>query len=259
MALKPTKISLLLLATLANALPQTPTTPSNTPTDTPTPTIIGLPAITSITNSDCNNEGYAPTSSTTPYHSLGFTYDVLSCVYGCQITTYCISYSWNTSSAAFASGTNCGFWNGFLDGIGFIPSPGTGAFFSNKYAAGGVYPGCYGVEKVNSTSSTPFPPEEGVWVNTGVDDCSIQGTATADYGQGEEGSYTYGSVLTCQEECNTVDGCTSYSWTPGTGSCQFSYSWVAGEIVPGETGTWFSDAQAKTGNACYSNSTGFVA
>jgi hypothetical protein len=167
-------------------------------------------------------------------------------MYSCQTTTFCQAYSWNTSADAFADG-NCRLWAGALGDIGIVPDNETGTFFSGKYG------GCNSVVVVNSTSSVPFGPEDGVYVNTAVDDCSIEGTASNQYSRSSEGSYTYDSVLTCQSECDTVDGCTSYSWTPITGSCQFWYSWVAGEIVPGETGTYFSDGLRKTGNPCYSN------
>lgn len=219
---------------------------TNTKRDTPTSTMVGLPAITSTTNALCNIEGSFATSTTTPQHYIGGQFDVLDCMYTCQVTTFCQAYSWNMSDSAFADGNNCGLWAGGLAAIS-IDRGSTGLFFSAKSA------GCNSVVKINSTSSVPFIPEKNVWVNTAVDDCSIEGTASDHYLRSSEGSYIYDSVLTCQKECDTVDGCTSYSWTPSTGSCRFWYSWLAGEITPGETGVYFSDGLRKTGNPCYSD------
>ena len=59
--------------------------------------------------------------------------------------------------------------------------------------------------------------------------------------------------MTCQQMCDTEDGCISYGYDTNAkeGNCAMSYQWVAGAVTPGKTGVWFSDGTRKTGYKCF--------
>jgi len=209
--------------------------------DKPTSTIIGLPEITATHNENCNVQGSVPPSSTVQY-TVETDYTVLQCMYTCLVTTFCQTYSWDAS----ASTNNCHLYASSISGLSLTPGN-SSTYFSAKYSS------CNAVSKKNSTSNIPFTPEKGIYVNTGVSDCGIEGTADEKYGGSNVGVHTYDSVLTCQRECDLEQNCTSYSWEPSTGRCVFEWYWVAGHVTPGKTGVWFSDAGGKTGNTCFSD------
>ena len=63
--------------------------------------------------------------------------------------------------------------------------------------------------------SAPFYGEDALCINRAVYDCGSERTATAEYEQYNEYSFNYSSILTCQDECETEDGCVSYSYDDG--------------------------------------------
>jgi len=244
------QLSLLILLTAANFTTQSPLSPV-----TPSSTVIGIPTISITTSSVCNVEGSPELNFTAggflPVGTYSYV-DPLQCQYVCATTTPCQFFSWNTTPSAFNNG-NCQLWSPASDPLGFpggVKPGNTSVFFSSKIGVS-----CYNVVHVNSTESVPFRAEEGVWVNTAVDDCGIEGTATDAWNQNMEYTFNYTSILTCQQECDTEEGCLSYSWNTNTtgDNCAFTYAWVAGSIIPGKTGVYFSDATRVTSNPCFSN------
>jgi hypothetical protein len=101
--------------------------------------------------------------------------------------------------------------------------------------------------------SAPFYGEDGLYINRAVYDCGIEGTATPEYESYNEYSFNYSSILTCQDECDTEDGCISYSYDykATDGNCRMHYQWIAGRLSVGNTGVFFSDGSRKTGYKCF--------
>ncbi|RDL32080.1 uncharacterized protein BP5553_09482 [Venustampulla echinocandica] len=218
-----------------------------TTTSTPTPTIVGLPAIATITNTNCNVEGSLPAESI-PYHNEMSYYDPLQCMYACMQTTFCQSYSWNTTDAAF-NNRNCFLYSSAgIPGLPVVAGE-TGVFFSGKSSS------CYKVAPPKKMTSKPFAGERGVYVNTAVSDCGIEGSLASSAGTSPPANYRYDSVLDCQALCDSENGCTSYSWDTNTtgNNCAYSYAWLAGRIVPGRTGVYWSEGAEKTGYPCFSD------
>jgi hypothetical protein len=207
--------------------------------------IIGLPAITTTSTSVCNVQASIPEEFQERHSQGAFDeFTPMACLYRCLITTPCYSWSWNSSAAAL-NNSNCMMWS--ADVGDFTPSNTSQVFFS-------VRDGCIGVVPAyNRNISAPFYGEDGLFINRAVYDCGIEGTATAEYESYNEYSFNYSSIATCQDECDTEDGCISYSYDYGAknGNCRMYYQWIAGRIVVGNTGVFFSDASRKTGYKCF--------
>jgi hypothetical protein len=237
-----------LLATMAQLTIQNvlPTDSTTTLLSAQTTTIIALPAVTTKSNSvdpNCNIQGSVNASRFNLGHGGAIYSTPLACEYDCDIITSCIMWSWNTSSAALTTG-NCGHWP--TDATSIIPGN-TGVFFYYKGS------GCVGVQTPTYNASVPFEPEPGVFLNTAVDDCGIEGTADTEWTREAAYRFQYDSVLTCQMECDTEDACISYSYDygAGNGTCIMSYKWLAERVTRGETGVWYSDGSRKTGYKCF--------
>jgi hypothetical protein len=86
--------------------------------------------------------------------------------------------------------------------------------------------------------SAPLYSEDGLYINRAVHDCGIEGTANAECERYNEYSFNRSSILTCQDECETEDGCIScsYDYGPKGGSCRMHYQWIAGRVSVGNTG-----------------------
>ncbi|KAE9364378.1 hypothetical protein N431DRAFT_421305 [Stipitochalara longipes BDJ] len=237
---------LLLLTTWAQVTTQTVLDPvSSTRILHPTSTVIGLPAVTTTSTSVCNVQASIP-EEIQERHSQGVLseFTPMACLYRCLTTTSCYSWSWNSSAAAL-NNSNCRMWS--ADVGEFTPSNTTGVYFS-------VRDGCIGVVPAYTRNiSAPFYGEDGLYINRAVYDCGIEGTATAEYEYYNEYSFNYSSILTCQDECDTEDGCISYSYDYGAkdGNCRMHYQWIAGRIAVGNTGVFFSDGSRKTGYKCF--------
>lgn len=206
--------------------------------DTPTTTVAGMPEVTSVTNSDCNIEG---TPSGSVYNGSTTYAHPLECNYACMAATFCQAYSWTP-----AASKNCALYGGSISGLSIKPGK-SGVFYSGKRS------GCFGIAPIKTPSSAPFAGEEGIEVNTAVNDCGIEGSS-ANLQPGLTTSYKYKSIMECQSLCNSQDGCISYSWnTTSTGNnCAFFYTWLAGNIVEGSTGVYWSEGKGKTGYDCFS-------
>jgi hypothetical protein len=130
----------------------------------------------------------------------------------------------------------------------FTPSNTSGVYFS-------VRDGCIGVVPAyNRNISAPFYGEDGLYINHAVYDCGIEGTANAEYERYSEYAFNYSSILTCQDECDTEDGCISYSYDYGAsdGNCRMHYQWTAGLVTPVQnTGVFYSDGSRKAGYKCF--------
>jgi hypothetical protein len=123
----------------------------------------------------------------------------------------------------------------------FTPSNSSGVYFSTRGDCISVVP------SYNSNISAPFYGEDGLYINRAVHDCGIEGTANAEYQRYNEFAFNYSSILTCQDECDTEDGCISYSYDYGAsdGNCRMYYQWIAGVVTLGNTEVrfWYNGLQ----------------
>ncbi|KAH6683906.1 hypothetical protein B0J14DRAFT_571674 [Halenospora varia] len=208
------------------------------PRDTPTTAVVGMPEVTSVTNSECNIEGTAMGSV---YNGSGTYSHALECNYACKSLTLCQAYSWTPNAVK-----KCALYYGAISALSITPGK-SGVFYSAKTS------GCFGVAPIETPSSAPFAGEEGIEVNTAVNDCGIEGSS-ANLHPATEASYRYKSIMECQNLCNGEDGCISYIWnTTATGkNCGYVYTWLAGNIVEGSTGVYWSEGKGKTGYDCFS-------
>ncbi|KAF4624643.1 hypothetical protein G7Y89_g13527 [Cudoniella acicularis] len=219
--------------------------PSKVRRQEPTSTIAGIPAITSTLNSECNIQGHLPetTGSVVPYHSTQSFVTSIECMYACLSTTFCQAYSWNITSTSF-NNKNCVLYGTSISELAVVASN-TDLFFSSKQGS------CFGVAPIQTLSTEPFAGEAGIYVNTAVNDCGVEGSSSTIPlpGQGGVSSYRYNSVMDCQALCNSENGCISYAWVTNTtgNNCAYSYTWLAGNIVEGKTGVYWSEGKQKTG------------
>jgi hypothetical protein len=247
MALKISTFALLLMAWARLTIQEVLEPSSTTRILHPTSTIIGLPAVTTINTSSCNVQASIPESDPRKNFEGTSEFTPMACLYRCLVTTSCQYWSWNSSAAAL-NNSNCMMWRTGPENL--TPSNTSGLYFSSKRG------NCVGVVPAyNLNISAPFYGEDGLYINRAVYDCGIEGTATPEYERYNEYSFNYSSILTCQDECDTEDGCISYSYDYGAkdGNCRMHYQWIAGRVSVGNTGIFFSDGSRKTGYKCFSN------
>jgi len=115
-----------------------PTTTSVPTATSGTSTSTSSAPITTKTISGCHVEGTA--DATLASHLLGSwtTSDVLACQSACQGDTPCISYSFESLDLVDDGGSNCVYYNAWMNnGEGAVIPSDSGIFFSNKYPSDG--------------------------------------------------------------------------------------------------------------------------